>query len=162
MLIKSCKIFLLATMALFFTFVGFTNLVDFNTNYAFVQHVLSMDTIFPNSTTVDRAITSPVLHQTAYGAIIFWECFTALICWIATLRLIPCLWHPERFVHRKQLAIVGLTMGFALYALGFIVIGSEWFQMWQSTIWNGKATAGQFIDMIGIVLLIFFAPDDFA
>ena len=32
-------------------------------------------------------------------------------------------------------------MGFLIWFIGFIVIGSEWFAMWQSSTWNGKDTA---------------------
>jgi Predicted small integral membrane protein (DUF2165) len=46
---RVAKIIMVAAIALFATLVSFSNLTDYWTNFAFVQHVLSMDTIFPNS-----------------------------------------------------------------------------------------------------------------
>ena len=48
-------------IGLFSLLVGVDNIIDYGTNYAFVQHVMSMDTVFPNSTLTWRAITSPAL-----------------------------------------------------------------------------------------------------
>jgi len=36
-------------------------LTDYNTNFEFVRHVLSMDTIFPGNRLLYRRLTSPVL-----------------------------------------------------------------------------------------------------
>ena len=58
---------MVAAIALFATLVAFGNITDYGTNFAFVQHVLSMDTIFELSTIRYRAITSPTLHQLAYA-----------------------------------------------------------------------------------------------
>jgi len=49
------------------------NLTDYNTNFALVQHVLSMDTTFPESTLRWRAITSSTVHHAAYWLIIATE-----------------------------------------------------------------------------------------
>src|SRR5215211_3016118 len=68
--IRAAKIVLVAAIALFASLVAFGNLTDYNTNFVFVQHVLSMDTVFPFSTITYRAITSPALHHAAYALII--------------------------------------------------------------------------------------------
>jgi len=65
--LRAAKVALVAAVALFASLVTFGNLTDYNTNFAFVQHVLSMDTIFPFSTIRYRAITSPTLHHAAYA-----------------------------------------------------------------------------------------------
>ena len=62
------KVLLLAAIALFFTFVAFTNITDFDTNYQFVRHVLAMDTTFPDRHTMWRAI--PLAF---FLGIILWE-----------------------------------------------------------------------------------------
>ena len=59
-----------AATALPISLVAFGNITDYETNFAFVQHVLAMDTIFPNATIHYRAVTSPGLHHTAYAIII--------------------------------------------------------------------------------------------
>ncbi len=65
--IRAAKAATVAAIALFASLVTFGNLTDYNTNFIFVEHVLSMDTIFPFSTIKYRAITNPALHQAAYA-----------------------------------------------------------------------------------------------
>ncbi len=90
--IRVAKIAMVAAIALFATVVAFGNITDYGTNFAFVQHVLSMDTIFERSTIRYRAITSPALHHLAYahhhrdrsangGAVLDWR--------LALLRQLP-------------------------------------------------------------------------
>jgi predicted small integral membrane protein len=43
--------------------------------------------------------------------------------------------------------------------MGFLVVGGEWFQMWQSQSWNGQEAAFRFIGSIGLIM-IFVAIDD--
>ena len=43
------KVIMVASLALFALLVTFDNLTDYETNYAFVRHVLSMDTTFPGN-----------------------------------------------------------------------------------------------------------------
>ena len=50
-------------------------------------------------------------------------------------------------------------MGFLLYAAGFMVVGGEWFAMWQSEQWNGQEPAFRFLTMIGIVLVVLLLPE---
>ena len=66
-IVRLCKIALVAAIAFFFTLVAFGNLTDYNSNWQFVQHVLSMDTIFPGSTIRYRAITDPALQHAGYA-----------------------------------------------------------------------------------------------
>ncbi len=153
MLIRLCKTALVATVALFFLLVAFGNLTDYGTNQAFVQHVLAMDTIFPESTLRWRAITAPWAQELAYWAIIAWELATGLILALASLRLVRSACDGERFRAARPLAILGLTLGALLYGLGFIVVGGEWFAMWQSPTWNGQAGATRFLVLIGFVFL---------
>ena len=82
------KTALVAAMALFSTLAAFGNITDYGTNFAFVQHVLMMDTIFPDATIAYRAITNPVLHHAAYIAIIAAETATAIPCWIGAYAML--------------------------------------------------------------------------
>ncbi|HWK37909.1 MAG TPA: DUF2165 family protein, partial [Hyphomicrobium sp.] len=59
MVIRTAKVLLVLMIGLFSLLVGLDNIVDYGTNYAFVQHVMSMDTVFPTSTLTWRAVTSP-------------------------------------------------------------------------------------------------------
>src|ERR1700752_1116554 len=81
-LIRAPKSAMVAAIALFATIVAFGNMTDYGTNLAFVQHVLSMDTIFERSTISYRALPSPALQPFAYALIIATEALTAALCWI--------------------------------------------------------------------------------
>src|ERR1700741_2187639 len=81
------KILLLAAIALFFTLVAFTNITDFDTNYQFVRHVLAMDTTFPDSHTLWRAIRPPAIHLAFSPGIILWEPLSALLGWAGAIAL---------------------------------------------------------------------------
>ena len=159
-LIRAAKAAAVAGIALFATLVAFGNLTDYDTNFVFVQHVLSMDTIFPRSTITYRAITSPAAHHIAYALIIAVEAATAVLCGIGAVRLARGLRADARTFNRaKGFAVAGLTLGFLLYQVGFISIGGEWFGMWQSQQWNGVQSAFRFAMTIIAVLIFVAMPD---
>ena len=107
-----------------------------------------------------RAVTDPKLQHAAYGTIITWQALTALVLWIGVIRLArAAAADREVFAQARSVAIVGLTMGLLLYAIGFLVVAGEWFAMWQSHTWNGQATAGIFVLFIGLALLHLCGPD---
>jgi predicted small integral membrane protein len=157
---RAAKAALVAAIALFASLVAFGNLTDYNTNFAFVQHVLSMDTIFSFSTIKYRAITDPALQRAAYAVIIAVEAVTALLCWIGAVMLVRRLRADAGTFNRaKTFAVLGLTLGFLLWQVGFMSIGGEWFGMWQSQQWNGVPSAYRFVLVIGVVLILVVMPD---
>jgi predicted small integral membrane protein len=81
-----------------------------------------------------------------------------LLLWAGCLRLLAAI-GGEDFNRAKALAVSGLSLGFLLYAVGFVSIGGEWFAMWQSQIWNGEQKAFDFIGMIGAVLVVVLLSD---
>src|SRR6201992_4245528 len=159
MIIRLCKTSLVATACLFFFLVAFGNLTDYGSNWSFVQHVLAMDTIFPDSTLKWRAITSPALVALAYWSIIAWQAAAAAILVVAVQRMAAGCRDPRRFAAAKITPVPGLTLGLLLYGLVFTVIGGEWFAMWQSHTWNGLDSAARFVLLDGVTLLIVIAPE---
>lgn len=157
---KKIKAGLIGIIALYFLLIFLGNIVDYGSNYTFVQHVLSMDTIFPNSTLTSRAITSPILWSISYRFIIIIEGITALLCGYAAVRLFLTRKQSTEYTKAKQRAYWGLFIGFTLFALGFITIGGEWFAMRQSEIRNGLNSATRNMTMIGIVLLAVASKDE--
>jgi predicted small integral membrane protein len=158
--LRAAKVSAVAAIALFASLVTFGNLTDYGTNFVFVQHVLSMDTIFPTSTIKYRAITSPAMHHLAYALIIAAEAITAVLCWIGTIQLARRLRADAKSFNRaKGVAAAGLTLGFLLWQVGFMSIGGEWFGMWQSQQWNGVASAFRFAVTILAVLIFVALPD---
>ena len=158
LLIRLCKISLVAAIALFFTLVAFGNITDYDSNWQFVQHVLSMDTTFPTSSLHWRAITNPGVQQVGYLMIIATEVAIAVILWVGVARLLVAV-NTAGFGRVKTLAVIGLTIGLLLYAVGFVAIGGEWFAMWQSQTWNGEEKAFEFVSMIGVVLVVLLLPE---
>lgn len=152
--LRLSRIALTASVALLFTLIAFGNITDYGTNFAFVQHVMSMDTTFRSPGVMWRAVTQPALHHIVYGTIIAWQFCTAALLWAGTAQL----WRvrtarPEVWNKARALAIMGLTAGAVLYGVGFLVVAGEWFSMWQSREWNGQASAAIFLSFIGIALI---------
>jgi predicted small integral membrane protein len=158
-LVRVCKTALVATIALLMTLVALGNLTNYDSNAAFVHHVLAMDTIFPGSHLLWRAITNPVAQTVAYDTIIAWESLSAIVGIVATVGLAAGVADAERFVAATPLAVLGLTMVLVLFGAGFLTIGSEWFLMWQSSTWNGNDAAGRNFTFAGITLLVLLSPD---
>lgn len=155
-LLRLSKILTVAAVALYASLVAFGNLTDYGSNLAFVQHVLAMDTVFPDTTISWRAISHPMLQHLAYALIIAGELATALLCGFGALRL----WRQRRasavaFQRAKSPAIAGLTLGFLVWQVGFMSIGGEWFGMWMSTQWNGLEAAFRcFMLMLGVLVYV--------
>ena len=96
--IRYSKIAMVWAVALFASLVAYSNIADYNSNYEFVVHVLSMDTTFPDNTLKGRAIDSSSHHHIAYNFIIFLEVVVALLCWWGGMRLIKCVRSGQDFV----------------------------------------------------------------
>jgi predicted small integral membrane protein len=153
------KLALVWSVALFASLVAYGNIADYNSNYQFVVHVLSMDTTFPDNSLKGRAIDSSALHHAAYNSIIFLELLVGILCWWGGIRLFKCIGNAAEFNRAKGVAIAALTLGFLLWFTGFLTVGGEWFLMWQSKVYNGQSAAFRIAAMIGIVLLYLVQPD---
>lgn len=152
--IRYIKSGMVASIALFFSIVAFNNLIDSTSNFPALQHVLSMDTTFHVPILMRHAITNPTLQWIAYGLIVAWELLTAMICWVGCFKLLHYISANNTNFHAsKSTALIGLFFGFLLYMVGFIIIGSEWFCMWQSPTWNAQTTAGLFVSLILFVMI---------
>jgi predicted small integral membrane protein len=155
------KILLMATIALWLALVAFGNITDYGSNLVFVQHVLAMDSIFPDARIHYRAIHSPLLQHAAYVMIIATETLSAVLCGFGTWRLWRARRAPTVLFHRaKRFAVAGLTLGLLLWLGGFMAIGGEWFSMWMSTQWNGLASAFRFVVVLLLALVYLGQRDD--
>lgn len=160
MVTRWAKLALLAGIGLYYTLVVFGNLTDFGTNYEFVSHVLSMDATMSGNHEMWRAITSPSLHIAFYCSIILWEAATAALVWWGLIKLIRVSRQPAPvFNTQKSVAIVALTLSLLMWLVAFIAIGGEWFEMWQSSTWNGQQEAFRMFVVVGIVLLVLLQPE---
>ncbi len=160
--IRLSKITLVAAMAFYATLVVIGNLFDFNSNLEFVRHVLAMDSIFPNSKIMYRAIKNEVVVYSFYFFIIFLEAITAVLCWMGAFALLRSFRAPDNtFQKSKGIAIAGLTIGFLTWQVCFMSIGGEWFAMWQSGTWNGlQASFRIFVMFISILVYLTMENDN--
>ena len=85
------KLGMVASLTLFTFVVTMDNIIDFDANFAFVRHVLSMDTTFPDDTLRWRAITEPTLWHVFYALIILGEGLTCLVFALAALQMARAL-----------------------------------------------------------------------
>lgn len=155
MVTRAAKILLIAGIALFYTIVVFNNLTDFDSNYQFVRHVLSMDSTFPGNHGMWRTVPSPAIHLVFYLSIITWEFATMVLLWLSVVSLVRVLRDPAAvFNGAKRLPIIALTLSLLMWLVAFLSVGAEWFLMWQSHTWNGQEAAFRMFTVVGIVLLI--------
>jgi predicted small integral membrane protein len=160
LILRTSKLLLVAGIALFYALVVFNNLTDFDSNYQFVRHVLSMDSTFPGNYGMWRALPSPKLELGFYLSIITWECVTTVLLWWGVVDLLRALRDPAvRFHAAKRTAIVALTLSMLMWLVAFLSVGAEWFLMWQSHTWNGQEAAFRMFTVVGIVLLLLVQPE---
>ena len=155
---------LTAFSALQMALIAFGNITDFDTNLAFVEGVLGMQTTNFGGTSGEgldpdimwHAITNPTLQVIGYVVIIIWESLAALVLIAAVVQ-----WIRERgrgYASARALTSIGLLMIVILFVGGFIVIGGEWFQMWRSTSWNGLDSALRYSLLALIPLVLVHLP----
>jgi predicted small integral membrane protein len=159
-IMRLAKIVMCLVLGLFCLLVAFDNVTDYATNYVFVQHVLSMDTTLPNNNLKYRAITSPLVWRVAYVAIIGAEALAGVLFVAGAFALWRTRRAPEAaFNQSKSYAIAACTLAFLIWFFGFMVIGGEWFAMWESQAWNGQEAAFRFY-MAALAVLILLSQRD--
>ena len=61
----------------------------------------------------------------------------------------------EAFNQSKYFVHIATALGFLVWFFGFMVVGGEWFSMWQSTQWNGQEAAFRFyVAVLGVGIFI--------
>jgi predicted small integral membrane protein len=159
-LIRLTKAALITSLAAYALIVSFDNIADYDSNYEFVRHVLSMDTTFPGNALMHRAITDKNVWTAAYALIIAAEGLTGLLLAIGALVLLVRVRAPAViFNGAKVWAVAGMTLGFGLWFFGFLVVAGEYFAMWQSKVWNGQEAAFRIAMVILGVLIFVSLPD---
>ncbi len=157
---RIAKIIMVACLGAFCLLVVFGNLTDYESNYLFVQHVMSMDTTYPGNKLMYRAVKEPAYWQAAYTLIIFGEAVAGLLFLAGAIRLLQVRRKPGAVFHRaKALTVMGALAAFILWFFGFMVVAGEWFAMWQSATWNGQEAAFRFYMTALAVLVFVMLPD---
>lgn len=158
--LRIAKLLMVASLAVFTFIVTFDNITDYGSNFSFVAHVLSMDTTFPGNSLRYRAIIQPPVWHVAYALIILAEGATCVAFAMGAAALLRNLRaNSAAFAHAKRFTVVGAALAFLVWFTGFMVIGGEWFAMWQSKIWNGQEAAFRFY-MTALAVLVFVNQPD--
>jgi predicted small integral membrane protein len=112
--IRLAKILVIAMLAAYALIVAYDNVFDYNSNYQFVRHVLSMDTIFPDSALRSRAIDSETMWwRAAYALIIAIEASTGFLLALGAVVMLSRLRASAKiYNHAKLWTVAGLTLGF--------------------------------------------------
>jgi len=161
MLIRLAKTLLVAAVGLYLALVVFNNLTDYWSNYAFVHHVLAMDTTFPGNAGMWRAVHATWMVHACYASIILWEAAACAVVAAGASRMWRARAAPApAFARAKQLAIAGLALNMLQWLVAFIAVGGEWFLMWQSGTWNGSVVAGRMFMVAGVTLLFVNTPEE--
>lgn len=158
-ILRVSKMIICLSLSILALLVGFNNLADYDSNYAFVQHTLSMDTVFPENALKYRAILDPSLWKLAYGLIIFAEFLTGSLLLAGVACMFRNMNSPVAFARAKNWIYLGCLVGFMLWFFGFIVVGGEWFCMWQSEKWNGVEAAFRFVVLTMFTFLFTAMPE---
>lgn len=147
----------IATLAgIYMLLVGINNVLDYDVNFEFAKHVMGMKDLFPNNHLDDwRSISQLWLIHAFYIGIIILEISGGLI----TLKGVMDLMKNRRnektvFSQQKKFAILGVLIGLILWAGVFLIAAGEWFQMWQSAIWNAQSTAFNLAILFGVFMII--------
>lgn len=138
--------------------VAFGNITDFDSNQAFVHHVLEMDTTFDDPDVMWRSIGSDVLQDIGYVGVIIWETLCAIVTIWGAVLLVKAF-RTGQWARARRLASLGILMVMFLFGFGFISVGGEWFSMWQSSDWNGLDAAIRNFTLCAVPLILLQLPN---
>src|SRR4051794_12319064 len=145
------KVLLVAAVSVDMALVTADNLLYYQGNFQFVRHVLLMDTVFPDNPLRARALKAPAWHHAFYAVLIAWEALAGLLTGLGALRLARARRADGPVWERaKRPAEAGLGVALLLWYFAFLVVGGEWFQMWQSPTWNGQGAAFRMFAVQGL------------
>ncbi|KAE9648487.1 DUF2165 domain-containing protein [Pseudomonas sp. PB106] len=153
-LIRYSKVLLMAYISFFGLLVMIHNFFDYDSNYVYVAHILSMDTTTANDNIMYRAIDSPYLHHRIYWFIITMEVTYTVLCLMGTYHLYRKINDSaEAFHEAKKFSILGILVAIFIYYVCLQTVGVEWFDMDTSQAWNAKDWARHIVDFIFPVMI---------
>lgn len=160
-LFRLAKTISVAGIGLMTFLIVFGNITDYYSNYFYVEHVLKMDTIFPDSRLHYRSINSTFVFHASYILITLSEACMAFCSIRGSWQMFRNLKKDSAAFHAsKKWAVVGIIIGILIWFFGFQVIGGEWFAMWQSETWNGLAASNRILVFLMLVLILLHLKDE--
>ncbi|MEO6328249.1 MAG: DUF2165 domain-containing protein [Ginsengibacter sp.] len=154
------KILFSCAVGLYIFAVCFNNIFDYSSNFPFVVMVAKMEDTFSKEKNGWRSINNNFLHHVLFTVIVIWELSIAFFAWLGAYRMIiKFRANAAVFKQAKKYTSLGLALGVLLWFIVFIIIGGEWFLMWQSKTWNAQSTAF-FLTCCFLLFLIHHNQDD--
>lgn len=148
------------TVALFFGVTVINNVTAYQKTLVFMQHTLSMDSTSQAPVFMWRAVTNVVFQQAALVAIIVLQATIALLSlWSLCLMVGHRKADIMTFKEAKAPAILGCSLGFFLYAAGFLTVAGQWFMMRESTAWNVQPSVHAFLTLLGVSLICLYLSE---
>jgi predicted small integral membrane protein len=160
MIERILKIIMSGGLAILTVFIAYANVHDPGANLKFLEHVLSMDTVAPDSAMRDHALAIPLAWRVAFWLIVVGEGLTAALFAVGAVEL----WHARnskarQFHEAKRFVYLGAAVGLLIWFVGFTAIAGEWYAMWQSQVWNGQQAAFRITALI-LLTVIFVGQQD--
>jgi predicted small integral membrane protein len=136
---------ILASMLFLWTFsITIHDIVDPKVNLAFMAKVLAGGT--PTSS---LSIKDKLIIELLFYFMLTLEIIITLAFFLATIKTYYSL-KSDKF--NKKAMIIGLLLGLTKYFLGFVVVASEWFYMWQTS--EGTQVKALLISILLIITLM--------
>ena len=163
LIIRYSKIIILFSIGALGALVTFGNITDYDSNFQFVAHVLSMDSRMQGlgDSITYRAITSPFMHHLSYIFVIAFEGLLSILALAGSYKMFKARKDSAKDFHEsKRLGIISLTLCCLLWFFGFQVVAGEWFAMWMSAQWNGLDSAFRLVTYMLLALIFISLKND--
>ena len=155
---RVCTSICVLMVAFYYLMVAFDNITNPTnpnaSNWPFVQGVLSGDGVPADSGFQYRFIDAEWFQVLSYVGIIAGETLTGILLAIAGILGLRRSSSCPRWGGAQKWTFAGGTLGLAVFFLGFMAIGGNWFIMYLNSKWNGLEPAFQNSVMTGLMLML--------
>ena len=155
---RVCTSIFVLMVAAYYLVVAFDNITDpvnpNASNWPFVQGVISGDGVPADSGFGYRFISAEWFQVLSYIAIIIGETITGILLLIAGILGLRRSRSCPGWGGAQKWTYAGGTFGLAVFFLGFITIGGNWFIMYLNSKWNGMEPAFQNSVMTTFMLVL--------
>ena len=145
-------------VAAYYLVVGFDNITNPTnpnaSNWPFVQGVISGDGVPADSGFEWRFIDATWFQAISYIGVMTAETLTGILLLIAGIKGLRASRTGPRWGHAQKWTYAGGILGLAVFFLGFMVIGGNWFIMYLNSKWNGLEPAFQNSAMTALMLVL--------
>lgn len=155
MLIRYFKTLLVAFVAFHGLHWGLVNFYLWQTNFTEISPVLALEGTWGWPGNDLRAVTNPLLASVIIAVLYLSELSVGIFCALGVKNLWSARAGPNAGFHNaKKYAVAGCTMALVIWFGFFIIVGGDWFLMWQSEVGGfSLALAFKYVGSIGLVLL---------